>query len=298
MTSAKEPWTETDDLPKILPRDRESHKGSFGRVLVIAGSQGMSGAAILAGSAALRAGAGLVTVASPASIQPIVAMGEPSYMTLPLPEDSAGRVTASAARIILSRPWDAIAIGPGLGRSHEVDSLMAETIQSVACPMVIDADGLFSLARSPFLLQGLLGHAILTPHLGEFQRLLGHDPEEPIDDPLSEVRFLQQQTQAVIVLKGHRSIVADRDHYRINTTGNPGMATGGTGDILTGILVGLLGQGWSTCNAARLGVHLHGMAGDIAATEKGEISLIARDLLESISKAFIQYQNGSSQNSF
>jgi NAD(P)H-hydrate epimerase len=210
-------------------------------------------------------------------------------MTLALPEDSSGMVTPQAASQLIATRWDAVAIGPGLGRSDGVDAFVHRLIEEYPGPMVIDADALFSLARWPRLQSRQLSRAILTPHGGEFQRLMGRPPQTPIGDRLQEVRTLQEQTSAVIVLKGADSIIAAAEHYRINTTGNPGMGTGGTGDVLTGVIVGLLGQGWSTYDAGCLGSHLHGLAGDIAAQEKGEISLIARDLLDTLPKAFIQY---------
>jgi NAD(P)H-hydrate epimerase len=276
------------DLPQVSPRLPESHKGSFGRVVIVAGSRGMSGAAILAGSAALRSGAGLVTVATPASVQAIVAGAEPSYMTLPLPDDADGRLKGSGVRLVLDRSWDALAIGPGLGQSPGVDHFVREILTHFRGPMVIDADALNALSRWKDCPAGLLSQAILTPHAGEYQRLMEADTHLPIADRPAAAGQLQDRTGAVIVLKGAGTVIANAEKYRINSTGNPGLATGGTGDVLTGMLVGLLGQGWSTWEAGILGVHLHGRAGDIVAQEKGEISLIARDLLEAIPRAFIE----------
>ena len=278
---------ETNELPPIPKRNRESHKGTYGRVGIVAGSRGMSGAAVLAGTASLRSGAGLATVACPASIQPIVAASEPCLMTLALPEDDRGRVTQEAAEHVLDRPWDALLIGPGLGQSPGVDRFVRRIVQAFTGPIVIDADGLNSLARGGDL-RGL-SRSILTPHAGEFQRLVGKSADEPIVDRVGSACELQRRTGGVIILKGAGTVVVGPDDYRINTTGNPGMATGGTGDVLAGMLVGLLGQGWSAFDAGRLAVHLHGLAGDIAAREKGEISLMARDLLDAIPRAFIQY---------
>jgi NAD(P)H-hydrate epimerase len=208
-------------------------------------------------------------------------------MTLGLPEDGEGRLTEQGADLVLKRKWDALLIGPGLGQSTGIDGFVSRIVQGYAGPIVIDADGLNSIARRKDF-RGL-DRAILTPHAGEFQRLMGKSADEPIVDRVGSACELQRRTGGVIILKGAGSVVVGPGFYHVNMTGNPGMATGGTGDVLAGMLVGLLGQGWSIFDAGRLAVHLHGRAGDIVAHEKGEISLIARDLLDAIPRAFIQY---------
>jgi NAD(P)H-hydrate epimerase len=268
-------------LPVIPPRRPESNKGDYGRVLAVAGSRGMTGAAILCGMAALRGGAGLVRLAVPASEQPIVACGNPCYMTLPLACDEAGRLDASAATELakLLRANDVAAVGPGLGQSEGTAACVKEALAS-STALVLDADGLNALRGETDVLRDRAAPLILTPHPGEFARLVR-----------SEVATVQSQREElatsfaaahklVLVLKGHATLVTDGQQLYRNTTGNPGMATGGTGDVLTGLIAALLGQGLDAFAAAQLGVHLHGVAGDLAREDRGEVSLIATDLID------------------
>ena len=255
----------------VLPdRPPDGHKGTFGHVLIIAGSRGMSGAAALAGCSALRGGAGLVTVAVPESIAPIVAGIEPSYLTLPLPEDADGRIVAGAAAVIEPRlkSVDAVAIGPGWGQSDALRLLAAELYRTLPGPLVVDADALNLLAGLSDPLQEHAGPRVLTPHPGEFARLTGRDTAtiQRNREPLA--REFASRHNVVLVLKGRRTIITDGATLHINPTGNSGMGTGGTGDVLTGLIAALLAQGLSPLDAARTGAHLHGLAGDLAAADR------------------------------
>jgi NAD(P)H-hydrate epimerase len=276
------------ELPRLARRPADSNKGNYGKDLVVAGSRGMSGAAVLCGSGALRGGAGLVTVAVPELILPIVAAGNPCYLTAPLAQDTEGKVSKLAeARILeLAQANDIAAIGPGLGRSAEIKQLLAGLIQNIKIPMVLDADGINALAEQPDSLTNHAAPIILTPHPGEFARLMGCDvPAVQARRQELAVQFAQKY-DVVVVLKGHGTVVTDGRRVYLNRTGNPGMATGGTGDVLTGLIAALLGQGLEPFAAAQLGVHLHGWAGDLAQAELGEVSMIASDLLTYLPHAF------------
>lgn len=274
-------------LPRLPKRDPESHKGDFGRVLLIGGSRGMAGSIALSGMAALRSGAGLVTLAVPEVCLDAVAVHEPSYMTLPLPADTEGRLSAAALDELTERidQFDAVALGPGLGRSPGLDDLVARLYAESKAPLVCDADGLNSLAAQPAVLRGPGGPRVLTPHPGEFRRLVGIDDLAPAEMP-QHARRLAREASAIVLLKGHRTLVTDgADDWR-NETGNPGMATGGAGDVLTGVIAALLGQGLTARDAARLGAHVHGRAGDLAAEELGMVGMIASDVARRLPAAF------------
>jgi ADP-dependent NAD(P)H-hydrate dehydratase len=273
-------------LPKPLPRKADEHKGDFGTALIIGGSRGMSGAAALAGMAALRGGAGLVRIAVPDACLETVASFEPSYMTAPLPCDKEGKIALAALpKIIeLSKAATVLALGPGLGRSDDLDQLVGRLYREIEKPMVVDADALNALSTQPEIVAKPGGPRILTPHPGEFARLAG----KKLDGDLRKQAAVELAAKCavVIVLKGHRTLITDGKKQAINTTGNPGMATGGSGDVLTGLITALLCQHLDPFAAAWLGAHLHGLAGDLAAKEKGEVSLIARDLVEFLPAAF------------
>jgi NAD(P)H-hydrate epimerase len=269
-------------LPVLPPRRPDSHKGDFGRVLLVAGSRGMSGAAVLCGTAALRGGAGLVRVAVAEGILPIVAAGNPCYMTAPLPQDEQGRLAAAAEADLLDLAWasDVVAVGPGLGRGPGPAALVAALVEKVAGPLVIDADGLNNLKHHTDRLRNRPGPTVLTPHPAEFARLADSDvPTVQAHRQEMAGRFAADHG-VVVVLKGHGTVVTDGRQVYLNATGNPGMATGGTGDVLTGIIAALLGQRLAPFAAAQLGVHLHGLAGDLARDAVGETALIATDLLQ------------------
>jgi ADP-dependent NAD(P)H-hydrate dehydratase len=276
------------DIPRLSPRPVDANKGSFGRALVVAGSRGMSGAAVLCGSAALRGGAGLVRVATCAGVQPLVAAGSPCYMTAPLPEDADGRLAASASAelVTLAGTSTAAAVGPGLGRSATLPDLLLAILAQTTVPLVLDADALNALDGRTADLRLHHGPVVITPHPGEFARLLGCDiPTVQADRQRLAARFASAH-EAVVVLKGQGTIVTDGRRLAVNETGNPGMATGGTGDVLAGLVVALLCQGLEPFAAARMAVHLHGLAGDLARDEVGETALIATDLIDYLPHAF------------
>jgi ADP-dependent NAD(P)H-hydrate dehydratase len=286
-----------DPLPRLPEREPVSHKGDYGRALLVGGSRGMSGAIALAGMATLRSGAGLVTLAVPRSVQDVVAAMEPSYMTFGLLDDDGQIDRAAADAVIkLAAKATAVALGPGLGRSDALAELVAELYAAIAVPMVVDADALVALAERRDALARPGGPRVLTPHPGEFARLTGRSPDAASQiastndrhrsEAASELAARDSTGRTVAVLKGHRTIVADAHRASVNQTGNPGMATGGSGDSLTGIITGLMCQGLSPWDAARLGVHLHGLAGDLAARQLGQVSLIARDLIDYLPAAF------------
>lgn len=281
----------TDHLPILPARSPESHKGDFGLALVVGGSRGMSGAVAMAGMAALRGGAGLVRLAVPEPILDTVAAFEPSYMTVPLPADPQGRIALSARQTLLSAAAAAtvVAYGPGLGRSLGLTALTGWLYVHLPKPMVIDADGLNALAARRDALPQPPAPRILTPHPGEFATLVGA-ARMPANDRESAAIELARRWGVVLVLKGHRTLITDGTRHTVNTTGNPGMATGGSGDVLTGLITAVACQGLAPYEAARLGVYLHGLAGDLAARESGQEGMIASDLVRFLPKAFQEYR--------
>jgi NAD(P)H-hydrate epimerase len=275
-------------LPTLPPRPSDSNKGNFGRILIVAGSRGMSGAAVLCGSAALRGGAGLVRLAIPRDIAPIVAAGNPCCMTAPLAQDDDGRIDASAEAdlLCLAAASTVVAAGPGLGQSSALAGLTAALVARVQTPLVLDADALNNLHDQLELFRFRPTPVILTPHPGEFARLIKADvPTVQARRQELAVRFAAEQ-RVILVLKGHGTLVTDGRRVYRNTTGNPGMATAGSGDVLTGLIAALLGQGLEPFAAAQLGVFLHGRAGDLAREQQGEVSLIATDLIDHLPAAF------------
>jgi len=276
-------------LPTLPKRPADSNKGMYGTVLVVAGSRGMAGAAALVGAAALRSGAGLVRIACPAEIQPVVATFEPSYMTYPLENDSEGLLRFKPARRALGRLLehaDVLAIGPGLGQSEEIRDLIYWVVEEVKIPTVLDADALNALAGQTETLADIYRPVVLTPHPGEFARLTGRSVAEIQADREGHAVALAQADHLVVLLKGVNTVITDGRRISINNTGNPGMATGGAGDVLTGVIAALIGQKLPAFEAAQLGAYVHGLAGDIARDQNGEISLIAGDLVDSLSDAF------------
>jgi ADP-dependent NAD(P)H-hydrate dehydratase len=277
-------------LPQLPARQPDSHKGDYGRALLVGGSRGMAGAITLAGKATLRSGAGLVTLAVPTCVLDVVAGFEPSYMTHSLADNGEHLDPSATTEIIaLAKTATAVAVGPGLGRSAALTDLVQHMYHQIDRPMVVDADALFSLAARPQALALPGGERILTPHPGEFARFTGHRVEmERRAEAAAGLAKRDAAKQTIVVLKGHGTIVSDGAQVSINQTGNPGMATGGSGDVLTGVITGLLCQGLAPFDAARLGVHVHGLAGDLAAEELGQVSLIASDLIEYLPKAFLR----------
>ena len=293
------PTTPPTLSPRFLAwrRDPDANKGDFGRVLLIAGSRGMSGAAVLCASAALRGGAGLVRLALPAGILPIAAGANPCYMTVPLPEDEHGRFAVAAAPefVALLAQNTAAGLGPGLGRGDGVSAIVRAVLEQTTLPLVLDADGLNALPPMLDLLKRRGGPTLLTPHPGEFGRLIGA-AAAAVQANRRElaVRFAAEHG-VVLVLKGRHTIVSDGRSVYVNQTGNPGMATGGTGDVLTGLTAALLGQGVGPFAAAQLAVHLHGLAGDLARDALGETSLIATDLLDCLPRRSVLHRPPSTR---
>lgn len=275
-------------LPQLPPRQPDSHKGDFGTALLIGGARGMTGAITLSGMAALRGGAGLVKLAVPISSQEAAAGFEPSYMTIGLPCDGAGRFSLAARQPLaeLAEKATALGCGPGLSRSSDLDELVAWLYTEIKQPVVFDADALNALATQPELLAKPGGPRIVTPHPGEFTRLIGATAGLPREKMEQEAMALASRSKIVVLLKGHRTLITDGRRQAHNTTGNPGMATGGTGDVLTGVTTALLCQHLSPFDAARLAAHVHGLAGDLAAAELGQVSSIASDLVRWLPAAF------------
>ncbi len=276
-------------IARLNPRPVDAHKGDFGRVCIIGGCLGMTGAAALAGRSALRAGAGLVRVAAAKSALPIIAAIEPCFTTIALPEDSAGKISASALGAILraAEENDIVAFGPGIGVSSDLKLILQNLIELKNLRLLADADGLNNLAAVKNWPDTLNANLTITPHPGEMKRLWKALFREPLPaDRVKQAESLAQRTNALVVLKGAGTIVTDGKKFFVNKTGNPGMATAGSGDCLTGIIAALAGQGLTDFDAAVLGVYIHGLAGDIAAEKKGQISLIATDLIEALPRAF------------
>lgn len=282
-----------EDLALLLPRRApDAHKGSAGHALLVAGSPGKAGAAILAARAAVRAGAGLVTVAVPEPILPTVDLGSLESMTLALAAGPDGELAPGAADAVLAATTgkNALAIGPGLGQGAPAQAEICRIALETELPFVLDADGLNAFAGAAADLRGRRAPAILTPHPGELGRLLGISSQEVQADRLAAARRGAAETGAVVVLKGHRTLIASEAGVWINPTGNPGMATGGAGDVLTGLLAALLAQGLDPLDAARLGVYLHGLAGDLSFESQGIeeaalAKLAASDLIDHLATA-------------
>jgi NAD(P)H-hydrate epimerase len=280
----------TDAARAFPPRAPGAHKGDFGHVLVIAGSLGKSGAAILSALGALRAGVGLVTVATPAPALPLVAAGRPELMTEPLPIDDAGGLDREAVRraMTLARERDAVVLGPGLGQEPGTREFVRQFLPQCPVPLVVDADGLNALAGGPRsaaeFLRGL--PAVVTPHPGEMARISGIAAADVQRGRLEAARAFANRSGAVVVLKGQRTLVADASgRTAVNPTGNPGMASGGTGDVLAGIVGALLARRCPAWLAATAAVFVHGSAGDRALARLGTSSLLAGDLIDSLPEA-------------
>lgn len=280
-------------VARWLPaRRRDAHKGEAGHVLVLAGSRGMSGAAILCAQGAVRGGAGLVTAACPRSQQPIVAGRIAEALTLPLPETREGSVAARSGSMLIKaaeeRRINALVIGPGLSARNDSAILVERLLQVSDHPVVLDADGLNALARRrPLAFRETLLHArramtIITPHPGELARWAGTTPRRIQQDRVGWARRMSRDDRVVCILKGHHTVVASGRKVTVNPTGNPGMATGGSGDVLAGLIGALLAQGLDPWHAACAGVYLHGLAGDLEAHAKGSIGLSAGDIAEAL----------------
>ena len=278
------------DVRPLLPaRPRDAHKGRFGHALIAAGSRGRTGAAHLGAVAALRSGAGLVTVATPASCLPIVASMGAEYMTVALDELADGTAARTAADAVLAGSYDVVAAGPGLGTGPDQEALIAALLARAAIPLVLDADALTVISGHLAALRGTPDRpVVITPHPGEMARLAGMSVAEVQRRRLSLARDVATGHHVYVILKGYRTLIATPEGaVYINPTGNPGMATGGSGDVLTGMLAGWLAQGLGVTAACLLAVYLHGAAGDRAAAETGEAAMMAGDLLAHLGPAIL-----------
>jgi len=284
-------------IPDLKLRPVDGHKGLFGKILIVGGSVGFSGAPALAGKAVLRSGAGLVRVAVPQSILPIVASLEPCYTTIPLAEDADGRISFDAVGILAehAKQNDVIAFGPGIGVGAGVKDILLHLLGMEGLKIIVDADGLNTLALcggAGGWVEKKKASVILTPHPGEMQRLWkslfrGKMPEERV----AQAAGLAERTNTIVVLKGAATVVTDGKKVYVNTTGNAGMATAGAGDVLTGVIAAVAGQGLNLFDAAVLGVYIHGLAGDLAVKEKGQVGLIATDIINFLPAAFLRQEH-------
>jgi len=270
-------------------RPLHADKNDFGRVFVLAGSRGMSGACYLTAMSCLRSGAGLVTVGIPKGLMHALGRRFTEAMILPLPETRSGALSARAASPIAEylKGQNVIALGPGLSLNRETQTLVRHVVLRSKLPMVVDADALNAFRGKTKLLVHVRSNAILTPHAAEFLRLFGGKKPSGDLQRKKRAKEVSRTHGFVVVLKGHHTVVAAPDGAcYVNSTGNPGMATGGSGDVLTGVIAAMLGRGVDLFRAACFGVYLHGLAGDLAAREKGETSLIAGDILNALPQAF------------
>ena len=291
--------TARDVGPLIGPRPAESNKGNYGHVLVVGGSLGKAGSVAMAGMAVLRAGAGLSTVATPKSVLGTVAGFHAELMTEPLPETEAGAISSSALNRIgaLAKGKTVLAIGPGISRDPRTAELVRALVARLELPMVVDADGLNAFEGRTDELNGNGRTLVITPHPGEMARLMGCTIADVQKDRLAVARKFAREHEAIVVLKGHRTLVVQPGGEAwVNTTGNPGMATGGTGDILTGMVAGMIAQHSKEAFRAELtAVHLHGLAADVMRERVGEHSLVATDLLKGLPEAFRRTRDAAEQ---
>lgn len=272
------------DVLNILPdRDPYAHKGNFGKIMLLCGSRGYTGAAAMAAMGALRSGAGLVYLGVPESIYAIEAVKLNEPVVFPL-ADAGGKLSADALEEItrLLLQMDAVLIGPGLGISAGTDCVLKYILKEAECPVVVDADGISLASAHKDLLRERTSATIMTPHEGEFRRLTGINPENRISAAMDAALDMN----VIMVLKGHETIITDGNFCYLNRTGNPGMAVGGSGDVLAGIITGLLGQGIAPLEAAACGVWLHGAAGDICAESLGQYGMLPSDMLEVLPRLF------------
>jgi ADP-dependent NAD(P)H-hydrate dehydratase / NAD(P)H-hydrate epimerase len=295
--------TEREVAGLIAPRARDANKGNFGHVLVIGGSVGKAGAAAMAGMSVLRAGAGLSTVATAKSVLPTVASFHPEVMTEPLEETEAGSISMAALQYSrfdkLVEGKTVLAVGPGISRHSDTSQFVRTIVAKYRTAMVVDADGLNAFEERSKELNGSGRTLVITPHPGEMVRLTGLTVAAVQRDRLNVARDFSREHQVIVVLKGHRTLVAQPDGtVWVNTTGNPGMATGGTGDILTGMVAGFLAQHPQGAIAAvSAAVYLHGFAGDVGCESLGEQSLVATDLLKALPEAMRRVRESAKRNS-
>jgi NAD(P)H-hydrate epimerase len=281
VAARAELWTRAAAARRVPQRPRDGHKGRFGHVLVVAGSQGKTGAAALAGLGAARAGAGLVTIACPESTLAVLAASRSELMTAPVPEAAGGCFGRSAEKAVLelAAARDVVALGPGVGRGEETRAFVRNVTRALAGPLVLDADGLVAFEGALAELRARRAPTVLTPHPGEAALLLGSTPAEVNRDRLGAARRLAAETGALVALKGAATVVAEPDgRVAVNPTGGPALASGGTGDVLTGVIAGLLAQGAAPRDAAVLGVFVHGAAADRLAAARGPVGMLAGEV--------------------
>ncbi len=271
---------------QLLRRKTNSHKGDFGHVFILAGSRGFCGAAILTVAAALRSGAGLVTLGIPKSLHNVFARRLTEGMIKVLPETKDKTLSTKAyTQIIkfLKEKADILVIGPGLSQNKSTKGLIQKVIKNCPKALVIDADGINALAENPELLRNK--HAIITPHVKEMSRLLSISVDKIKNNRKSVAKKAAVEYNITVALKGYKTVVADKKHIYINKTGNPGMSTAGSGDVLSGIIGAFLAQRLDAFNAAKYGAYIHGKAGDLAVKKKTQLGLIASDIIEEIPEA-------------
>ena len=276
----------------IPSRRPDTHKGAYGHALIFAGSPGKTGAAALCAQAAMRAGAGLVTVGAPASLNPILEAKLSEPMTEQLPEEFGGFLGACSWQraSALLQGKSAVAVGPGIGDRQETAAFVAKLIETASAPLVIDADGLNAIARDAGVLNKLQAPAVLTPHPGEMARLTGKTTQQVQADRIGCGREFAQKYNVIVVLKGSRTVIAAPDgSVYVNPTGNPGMASGGMGDALTGLITGLIAQGLDPLKASLLSVYVHGMIGDDIARERAPLGILATDIIDRIPAALARF---------
>jgi len=282
-------------LPPIEPRPMQSHKGSYGAVLIVAGSVGFTGAASLASMACLRAGAGLVTLACAESLNLVFETKLTEVITHPLAATPDGTIAAEALDPLLAlhERFDAVVLGPGLGLNDDTRALARGFLKGCRKPTVVDADGLNALVGAPEVLKARGQPTVITPHPGEMGRLIDMEARQVVANAGELAAGFAREFGLVVALKKHGTIVADSRSLYVNATGNPGMATAGSGDVLAGMIGAFLGQGMDAFRATALGVYLHGMAGDLARDQVGETSLIASDILGALPAAISRYSLSS-----
>ena len=264
-------------LSYLPDRKPESHKGDYGKLLLLCGSRGFTGAAYLAAMGALRSGAGLVYLAVPESIYAIEAVKLNEAIVLPLPDEGGGLSPAAVSEILALLPkMDAVLIGCGLGQGEGALRAVRTVLENFSGPVVVDADGINLLAKHMDILRERHAPTILTPHAGEFSRLGG----DSTGDRVAEATKFARESGCILLLKGHETVITDGKETYVNQTGNPGMAVGGSGDLLSGILVSLLGQGIEPLTAAACGAWLHGKAGDLCAERMGQYGMLPTDMVE------------------
>ncbi len=270
------------------PREADSHKGTYGTLLSVCGSYGMAGAALLAAKAALRCGTGLVVAALPDAVYPIIAAALPETVFAPYPE--AGARAAVGLRQWLNKA-SALLVGCGLGTGSGEAELLSALLWEAVCPIVLDADGINLVARHIDIVETISAPLILTPHPRELSRLLGCTVEDIRRDRTAATIEAVRRTGAVVVLKGHRTVIAaPSGEVWVNPTGNPGMAVGGSGDVLAGMIGGFVAQGFAPLDAARCGVYLHGLAGDRAAARLSQHAMLPSDIIDELSGAFLELE--------